>query len=204
MKNLIMFAKYPEAGKVKTRLGREIGMEKAANLYRQMIERVIQSTRSSSKSYQQTLYFDPPHREMDFKRWFPNLISLKPQQGDDLGERLTDAVRESFEKGFSEVIVIGTDCLELEDTLVMEGFQKLNSHDLVLGPAWDGGYYLIGVKKYYPELFHQISWSTSQVLSQTLQQAEKLELRFHLLPELRDVDSHEDYLQGGKVWNLTM
>lgn len=140
---LLIFAKYPTPGRVKTRLARQIGDGEAARLYRTMIEMVIKMTRPSRGQYTQVLCYDPPERKTDFEKWFPNLKLLSQISG-DLGKRLAEAIRCSLSDS-EQVVVIGSDCIDIDEQLVIQAFQKLESADLVIGPAEDGGYYLIEI-----------------------------------------------------------
>lgn len=186
-RELIIFAKYPEPGRVKTRLAKKIGSERAASLYKEMAETVVLKTAPVGEKYRQVLFFDPPEREADFRRWFPGL-DLCPQVSGDLGARMEAAFRESFDAGAGGVVLIGTDCPDLDHDLVIQAFQKMAGSDLVIGPATDGGYYLIGMKNLRGEIFTGIPWSTNRVLSMTLQRAEEAGLRVALLPTLSDID----------------
>lgn len=185
--SLIIFAKFPQPGRVKTRLARRVGSERAAILYKNMVETVLEQTRPENGEYQRLLCFDPPHREQDFRDWLPSLETFVPQYGRNLGERMQHAMT-PLALSAPPVVLIGTDCTELNRDLICEAIQKLSTHDLVLGPAKDGGYYLIACKKVYPELFTGIAWSTEQVLAETLKRAESICLRVALLPILADID----------------
>ena len=183
---LLIFAKYPEAGRVKTRLAARVGAAKAAQLYRDMVTTVIAKTEPYANSFERTLYYDPPEREAAFRQWLP-ITSQRPQRGDDLGERMHTAFKEVLQ-GDGHAVLIGTDCIDIDTKVVTAAFAALADHDLVLGPATDGGYYLIGCKATWPELFAEIAWSTPTVLQQTLQRAEQLGLQVQLLDPLSDID----------------
>lgn len=183
---LLIFAKYPEPGRVKTRLARTVGPVEAARLYRGMVETVVKKTTPVNGEYHQTMYFDPPERVREFKQWFP--LQMKKQCSGDLGHRMLDAFQMSFANGSERVVVIGTDCTEIDRALLCDAFQKLETADLILGPAKDGGYYLIGMKATHPLLFEEISWSTTKVLQETLHKAKEGGLKVTLLPLLADID----------------
>ena len=184
---LLIFAKYPEPGWVKTRLARTIGPERAALLYKEMIETVLRKTTASNGEYQRTLCFDLPEREKDFRKWIFQ-IKLRPQSSGDLGQRMSIAIQESLANGNDRAVLIGTDCVEIDRSLLCGAFDRLNKADLVLGPAKDGGYYLIGMKKTHPFLFEGIPWSTEKVLGLTLEKAKVGNLKVELLKTLSDVD----------------
>jgi len=188
MKALLLFAKYPEPGKVKTRLARTVGDGEAARIYREMLEKVVLQTRPLSSEYLQCLCFDPPEKEEAFLRWFTFLNRLSPQTVGSLGARLIHAFQESFAQGDSPVIAAGTDCLDVNRALIVEAFSRLKDHDLVLGPARDGGYYLIGCRILHRDLFENISWSTGAVFQQTMEKASALKLSVSLLETLSDLD----------------
>lgn len=189
---LIIFAKYPEAGKVKSRLAKDIGPESAAALYKKMVEQVIDRTRPANGNYRQIICFDPSEKMKEFAAaWFPG-CEMFPQFTGDLGQKMLAALGETLKKK-QMALLIGTDCLEVDRALIAGAFERLCTHDLVLGPAKDGGYYLIGCKKIYPELFSGIEWSTERVLSQTLKAANALKLSVSLLRELEDIDTVEQY-----------
>lgn len=186
-KELLIFAKYPEPGRVKTRLARTIGTVKAADRYREMIETVMQKTQTQNSEYHRTLYFDPPERQNDFAKWFPSL-GIRPQCDGDLGQRMSVAFQESLANGSDRAVLIGTDCIEIDQSLLCDAFQRLETADLVLGPAKDGGYYLIGMKKIHPSLFEGVPWSTDKVLRQTFEKANESNLKVKLLKTLSDLD----------------
>lgn len=186
MNELLIFAKYPEPGRVKTRLARRIGLEKAARLYQTMVETVVQKTIPQNGEYYRQLYFDPPERGADFQKWFP-FLDMKPQAEGDLGRRMAAAIGDSFKKGVQKVIVVGSDCVDIDRTLVCDALSRLDQSDLVIGPAADGGYYLIGVKNFH-DLFTGIPWSTDRVFAETIRRANEFNLRVAVLPTLSDID----------------
>lgn len=192
MNRLLIFAKYPEPGKVKTRLAQSIGDIAAASLYRQMLQHVVLNTTPQNGEYTQVLYFDPPGRRERFRRWFPQIKDQFPQWGDALGPRLHHAIHTTFRQGASKVAVIGSDCLDFDRNTVTEVFKKLSTSDLVIGPAQDGGYYLLGCRRLHPELLQGISWSTDRVFEQTLERAKNLRLTISLLAQRSDIDHLRD------------
>ena len=117
-----------------------------------------------------------------------------PQNGPTLGDRLQNAFSNAFREGAQRVIAIGTDCPELDSALLASAFQELERHDVVLGPAADGGYYLVGLRADYPELFRDISWGTEHVLPQTMEKCREAGLRTARLRTLADVDHPEDLI----------
>ena len=185
-RQLIVFYRNPELGKVKTRLAAALGDELALAVYL----RLAAYTREQVKAVQadkQVYYSDFMDTE---DLWTECQKSL--QLGTDLGQRMLNAFQNSFSKGYQEVCIIGTDCPYLKADHIHEAFQQLQKHDVVIGPAMDGGYYLLAMREFYPELFQNKSWSTSQVLQATMNDVIRLGLSCHLLEELSDVDEEKD------------
>lgn len=187
---LLIFAKYPVPGEVKTRLASDIGPEAATLLYRHFVQVIIQKLarhRSIDEAIVAVAQSDQVHR---FAIEFPGAYRYLPQQANrDLGVRLQDAIAQQLASGFGKVVVVGTDSPQMPSRLVTEALAALRTADVVLGPATDGGYYLIAVKGDYPALFRGIEWSTDQVLAQTLAAAEQAGLAVHLLEQQYDVDT---------------
>ena len=187
---LIVFVRAPRAGAVKTRLAQKIGASAACDAYQKLVRAVLNRI-DSIRAVQ--LRYSPDDAESEVRPWLRPSWTLSPQGSGDLGERLTRAFAESFAGGANRVVIIGSDCPWLTGGDVEEAWNDLETHDLVVGPARDGGYWLIGLREPKPELFSGISWSTATVLEQTLAQARAGGLRFHLLRELRDVDTLGDW-----------
>jgi rSAM/selenodomain-associated transferase 2/rSAM/selenodomain-associated transferase 1 len=188
---LLVFAKVPTPGRVKTRLAREIGKEAAAGVYSTLGRQVVDQVRGGG--YGTVVYFDPPHQVEAMVEWLGGEgLSFRPQVSGDLGDRMGSAVREGLANA-PAVVVVGTDAPGVTEGMIGEALEGLEDADLVLGPATDGGYYLIALKTPQEELFREIPWSTSEVLETTLKRAKMLELRTVLLPELSDVDTLEDW-----------
>ncbi|MDE3184396.1 MAG: TIGR04282 family arsenosugar biosynthesis glycosyltransferase [Bacteroidota bacterium] len=185
---LIIFAKNPEYGKVKTRLAATIGNEQALFIYQKLIEHTIAITKKISAD--KIVFYSDSIVEKD--TWENNIYQKKLQSGNDLEDRMKNAFKSSFTAGYDKVIIIGTDCFELNEEFISIAFEKMNDDDVVLGPAKDGGYYLLGMKKFYPSLFENIEWSSEKVLKQTLSTAMRLNLSVFLLPPLSDIDREPD------------
>jgi len=190
---LLIFAKAPDPGRVKTRLAASLGAEEAAAIYRSMGSRVVDTLRNGP--WRTILYFDPPEAEDRIRDWLgTDGLEFLAQPPGGLGERLSDG----FDWGFGEgavVCAVGTDAPALTVEVVTSAFIQLEGpgdSDLVLGPANDGGYYLIALRRRAPKLFDGIPWSTGQVLEATLDAALALELCSELLVPLTDVDRPED------------
>jgi len=199
---LIIFAKYPEPGRVKTRLAAELGDAEAVRVYRACAEMVLAETDSpgGSAGYDVALAFWPPEKINEMRLWIGPEIKIAPQQGHDLGSRMQHAFAVGFTGGYEKIIIIGADCPAVTQELISKAFVLLDSQDAVIGPAADGGYYLIGLRHTMSALFDKISWGTELVCNQTLAHCRALNITCALLPELRDIDRIEDldyYRQKG-------
>jgi hypothetical protein len=185
---LLIFAKYPEPGKVKTRLAASLGLAEAASLYEQFVRHTLEIGKHSG-ARQIFVAMAPAQMMARFREKFPGDFVLFAQaDSPNLGDRIIAAARHVLSRGFEKILLIGTDSPNLPMAYLHEAGAALDTHDLVLGPAEDGGYYLIGFKKILSDLFVNVSWSSSSVLAQTLQHARRLNLRVHLLPAWYDVD----------------
>lgn len=189
-KMLGVFLKYPVPGQVKTRLAGALGDDAAAAWYREMAELVLERT-AADEAYRRILFVSPEERILDFVRWLPDETFL-PQRGADLGERMAGAVSQLLGFG-GYALLIGTDVPDISKAVIVQAFDLLCLHDVVIGPAEDGGYYLIGMKQAHTTLFDGIAWSTPEVLPATLGKIAMLGLSYALLPELADIDTIEDY-----------
>ncbi len=186
---LIVFAKNPILGKVKTRLAKTIGDEKALKVYQFLLGNIQREI--------QTLAFDVQvhytHFIDDEDDWQHDRLKKKLQIKGDLGEKMDYAFQQAFSDGYQQVIGIGTDIYDLKAGDIQAGFNLLKTYDFCLGPAHDGGYYLIGMKEYQSQLFYNKSWSTSSVLQETLQDLAGENVT--LLNEKLDIDTIEDVNQ---------
>lgn len=186
---LMVFVKNRTAGKVKTRLAADIGDKAALEVYNKLLNYTQKVVAQSAMSIQ--VWFSeliPEH-----SNWVDIPAQLKLQAGKDLGDRMSNAFRLNFEEGAEKVLIIGSDCAELTSDHLKKASKLLNQYDLVIGPAKDGGYYLIAMKEYRPELFLGINWSTASVLKETLRIAEEAGLTVTQMDELNDVDELEDW-----------
>jgi rSAM/selenodomain-associated transferase 1 len=191
MNTLLVFVKRPRPGEVKTRLIPALGAQKAAALYRVLAEAVERNTRADTLEYTRSLFFSPTGAEEEISSWWPK-DALHAQEGSDLGARLTHAFSSTFREGASRAAVIGTDAPSVSRDQVKRSFAALDRCDLVLGPARDGGYYLMALKAEHPELFQGIPWSSPGVLATTEAQAERSGLTVDHLETLPDIDTPED------------
>ena len=188
---LIVFLKSPRPGFVKTRLAGRIGAKPACKVYRNLAETLLKRL----KPYPNVeLRITPDDAADSHSDWLlRDCWQCQGQGGGDLGSRLTRAFGESFASGRRKVIAIGSDCPYVEPTHLRKGFEQLISATVVLGPALDGGYWLIGMNRYLPSLFEGISWSGAEVLKQTLQQTAALGAQAAMLETLDDVDDWESW-----------
>ncbi len=192
---LIVFARFPEAGHTKTRLIPALGADRAAQLQEALTHRTLKVARRLCVHRSCDLevrFFGGDINQM--KSLYGAELRFAPQLGAGLGERLEQSIDAAFCEGAKRVLVIGTDCPEIETDLLSEAFDALTRSDVALGPALDGGYYLIGLNGNRPELFQRIDWGTDQVLRQTIDKARRMHCKMHLLKPLSDVDYPEDLL----------
>ena len=189
MNHLLIFARHPVLGQGKTRLARTIGPEAALCVYRELLARTRAATDGVAAA--KTLWLaGEPAAESTFAHWAG--YQQRPQPPGDLGQRLHAAFAAAFAAGAPAAVVIGTDCPELTAAHLAAAFRHLATHDAVVGPARDGGYYLLGLRALVPDFFRNKPWSTATVLAETLADAARLGLRVAQLPPLADVDTAED------------
>ena len=183
---LIIFIKNPELGKVKTRIAKELGDDAALMIYRELLEITQNSARQAN--CQRILFYSDFIDESD--EWDNSLYSKELQQGDDLGERMKNAFAFVFNNyAIKYAVIIGSDCPHLATWHIERAFSGLGTHDFSLGPAQDGGYYLLGMRELHGEIFENKTWSTSTVLADTHNQIRAMRKSCYLLPSLADVDT---------------
>ncbi|ALF51710.1 hypothetical protein ACX27_00810 [Nostoc piscinale CENA21] len=193
--HLIIFTRYPEPGKTKTRLIPALGSVGAANLQQQMTEYTLLQVAELQKAIGVSVELRFAGGSLELMQDWLGWELLYASQGEgDLGTRMARSLVDAFRKNAEYVIIIGSDCPGVTSQILATAFQQLQTVDLVIGPAIDGGYYLIGVRRFIPELFDNIDWGTSQVLQQTIDIAAKLGVLSIYLPTLADVDRPEDLL----------
>ena len=180
-----IFARPPRPGLVKTRLIPDIGEQKAASVYRYCLQHALDITARSGLDYRVFL-----SERSDDEQFDDEQISL--QHGPDLGARMFHAFRELLAESENGAIIIGSDCLDLTRRHLLLAAQALADHELVLAPAEDGGYALIGCRGAHPGLFDRVTWSSDRVLRQTLKNARRLDYRVSLLDTVRDIDTLQD------------
>jgi rSAM/selenodomain-associated transferase 1 len=189
--DVLLFAKYPEAGRCKTRLAETLGSENALLIYRALLEHSLAVMRSLECT--RVLYVDPPERTETGSIWAPGLDLYFPQSQGDLGSRLQSAIAERLQFGEKKIVLIGSDCPQISKGSILSTFAALNEADVVLGPTEDGGYYLLGLKASHPVLFQDIPWSSERVLEKTLNVLKIHSLSYILLETFSDVDTLRDF-----------
>ncbi len=194
---LIVFTRYPEPGKTKTRLIPALGPDGAADLHREMIGRCLQAAKDAARRRPAavTVSFAGGDQER-MASWLGPGPDFVPQTQGDLGRRMHDAFVHAFARGIERAVLIGSDCPGIRPEILTAALDALNRCDVVFGPAIDGGYYLIGLRRPVPELFADMPWSTEKVLTETMQRARDLGLSVRLVASLQDVDRPEDL----RVW----
>ena len=188
---LIIFVKAPRPGAVKTRLAQAIGVVGACRAYSLLTERVLSNVNDIDAVQ---IRFTPDDAEKEIKHWVKPGWQCRPQGAGDLGQRLQLAFEESFRSGFRKVAIIGSDCPDVTSRDIRTAWATLEACDLALGPAHDGGYWLIALKQVVPILFEGIAWGTDSVLGETVRRANASGLKVELLRQLRDIDTEADWL----------
>ncbi|MBD2344454.1 TIGR04282 family arsenosugar biosynthesis glycosyltransferase [Anabaena subtropica] len=199
--HLIIFTRYPEPGKTKTRLIPALGTLGAANLQREMTEYTISQVRELQKVVNVSVEVRFAGGDLQLmEEWLGCDLVYQPQGNGDLGSRIERSLYNAFQDHAQQVVIIGTDCPGLNSRILAQAFAQKDTVDLILGPAIDGGYYLIGLRRFIPELFVNIDWGTSQVLHQTVDIANRLNILYHHLSPLADVDRPEDLPIWQRIW----
>lgn len=183
---LLIFTRNPELGKAKTRLAKTVGDETALTIYKFLLDKTKEVT--ANLSCDKAVYYSVKIRDNDI--WDKETYQKHQQKGEDLGIRMQNAFQDSFDKNYDKVLIIGSDLYDLTPAIIENAFEKLNTNDVVIGPAEDGGYYLLGMKKMHATVFKNKQWGTATVRRDTLNNLQKVTV--HLLEELNDVDVFED------------
>ena len=189
---VILFVKYPTPGRVKTRLAKQLGQKRAAEIYENFVVDILAVLEKLNVNLK--IFFSPADTQQRFQSWLGKEYSYTAQAGGDLGQKMKNAFQCVFADGFSRAVIIGSDSPDLPADFLDSSFTALDSHDAVIGPAADGGYYLIGFsgESFLPEAFDRICWSTDSVFWQTIDTLKKHRRKVHLLPQWYDVDTFED------------
>lgn len=184
---LIIFAKNPELGKVKTRLAASMGHKKALEVY---IKLLLHTRSVTCQLNEQAMVYFTSYFE-NSEQW--SSYNQRLQVGDTLGVRMSNAFKESFDEGCDKVLIIGTDCYEITTEIISQAFKALDKQDVVIGPAADGGYYLLGMKRFHPDFFIHKRWSTETVFIDTVEDIKRLGLQHKSLPTLTDIDTEKEF-----------
>ena len=187
---LLIFLKAPRPGHVKTRLAAALGPERATEAYRFLVETLLHRLAELPTA---ELRFAPDDAAAEIRAWLHPGWTLAPQGPGDLGQRLTTAFAAAFADGAERVVIIGSDCPDVSVCDIEFAWSALHTNDVVLGPATDGGYWLIGLRHPAPELFTAMPWSTPQVFAETCARCARHRLRLQLLRELTDIDEPADW-----------
>lgn len=182
---ILVFGRHPTPGQVKTRLGRDLGMSAACQIYEQLLHYTLSIVQQTPA---QGFLYLPPGQTLPANAYPLEGITCHPQQGEDLGQRMHHAFQEQFEQGATRTILIGSDCPWLTPTLLCEALASLEDHETVFGPAEDGGYYLVGQRPPARDLFSSIPWSTPHVWSLTQNKLHTQKWSFKTLQKLDDID----------------
>jgi uncharacterized protein len=189
-----MLVKYPERGKVKTRLTDLLDGEIVLDLYRCFVSDMIRTAKACPCEF--AICFDPPEARDSVEAWLGRDCTLIPQLGEDLGERLKHCFSEAFTDGFERVVVIGSDSPDLPAQMIDEAFASLDNRDVVIGPSVDGGYYLIGFKSstFVPGVFDGVEWGSDSLFAETMATLRYKQFKVHVLSEWADIDTFEDLM----------
>ncbi|TMU55521.1 TIGR04282 family arsenosugar biosynthesis glycosyltransferase [Flagellimonas algicola] len=183
---LLIFTRNPELGKCKTRLAAKVGDQAALNIYKFLLSHTVNIT--SELEVTKWVFYSNEIWEEDI--WANGTYQKKLQNGADLGQRMLNAFQEGFESGYEKIIIIGSDMYDLSQADLESAFSQLNQHDYVIGPAEDGGYYLLGMTTLNMELFQDKLWGTETVLEDTMKHLDQE--KTSMLPIKNDVDHYED------------
>jgi rSAM/selenodomain-associated transferase 1 len=186
-----VFAKYWEPGQVKTRLAHDTNHEFAARVYRQFIQATLET--ATGIAQRSVLAFTPTDQYAEFAQCLPAGWTMVAQATGDLGQRMHAYFSDAHAHQIDKVVLIGSDSPHLPATLLEQAFDQLDSHQCVIGPARDGGYYLIGARNLVPPVFEDVDWSTDNVLQQTLTKLQDADISYALLPPWLDIDTIEDF-----------
>lgn len=187
-KDLVMvFTRNPELGKVKTRLAKTIGDTAALKVYEYLLNHTHHTL--LQLNIDKAVYYSVAVRDNDL--WNATHFQKHLQQGDDLGIRMQHAFETAFKANYDKVIIIGSDLLDLKAAHIQDALDALNTNDVVIGPAYDGGYYLMGMTNLHPAVFQNKNWGTDSVFQDTMRDLQNLDV--HLLDELNDIDTFDDF-----------
>jgi rSAM/selenodomain-associated transferase 1 len=184
---VIVFVKNIKLGTVKTRLAKTIGDYGAFEVYSELVK--ITEKATSNLNLDKHIYFST---KIEDTLWRDDHKTV--QNGKDLGERMLNAFKDGFEAGYKRIVLIGSDLPDINETHIKKGIETLENNEVTFGPAEDGGYYLIGLKKLIPEIFLNKPWSQPNLLNETLQELQRLNTTVSTLEPLNDIDTYDDLI----------
>lgn len=187
---LAIFVKYPQAGFVKTRLAKDIGPKAATFLYKNFVNITIK--RSASKKYKTIIFYTPAKQSKRMVDWLGGDFEYVVQCGNDLGKRMQNAFKFIFSRGAKKAVIVGTDSPFIEESEILKSFKRLDKIDCVIGPSYDGGYYLLGMNKPCKKIFDNIEWSTETVLKQTIDILKEKDISYSFIDTGFDIDNLDD------------
>lgn len=187
-KLILIFVRNVQIGKVKTRLAKTIGDDKALIIYIHLLNKTAEVVAQANAH--KAVFYSEYIEEAD--EFMVPIFQKYLQNGNELGDKMKSAFIKAFSRGYQKVVIIGSDCYDLSPAILNDAFEKLNAHDVVMGPATDGGYYLLGMKQLHKSFFTNKEWSTNNVLVDTLLDVKNEKLSYFLLPTLTDIDTEED------------
>lgn len=194
----MIFYRNPQLGKVKTRLAATMGDESALQIFIRLSEHTRNVT--SGLPVDKVVYYSEEVQLQDI--WNDGIYRKAKQSEGDLGIRMSQAFKEGFERGYERICIIGTDCPELSTSILANAFEALDSTEVVIGPARDGGYYLLGLQHPQPALFRDKQWSTPTVFRDTITDLNNAGISYTVLPILRDLDTEDDLPPDWQGWKL--
>jgi len=193
MNHLLIFIKNPIKGRAKTRLAATVGDDEALRIYKELLKH----TRNIANKIEAERNLFYSHFIDNNDEWNNDEFDKQLQIDGDLGEKMAAGFQTAFENGATKAVIVGSDCASLTTEIVESAFTKLETNDFVIGPADDGGYYLIGMKTFLPKVFENIDWSTEKVFPQTIDFINQQNKTYALLPMLSDIDYEEDWVKYG-------
>lgn len=188
----LFFVKYPQAGQVKTRLAHDIGSKAAVDLYRCFVLNILDTLKKVCTKV--WICYWPWDCRIKFSRWLGDSYEYIPQNGEDLGQRIQSCFRQVFLKGAKRTLVLGSDIPDITERTITIAFNQLETHDVVIGPTYDGGYYLIGFRQetFIPQVFDNMAWSRPDVYGKTMDIIKNDTNSIFILEKLHDIDTAED------------
>jgi len=188
----------PELGKVKTRLALTTSNSFATHFYNATAKHIFKELNKNHSEKEVFAYYSQVDDINKIKKWVGIDFNFQVQKGETLGKKMSNAFGDLFDKGYKKVLIIGSDIPDITNNILIGGFDSLEKNDVVISPADDGGYSMLGMKSYYPELFENIEWSTNSVLLETKNRIKQRKLKLEILDTLPDIDTEEELLNWMK------